>query len=276
MKKFASLCLISAVTLTGSVRADALKLAEAPAPAPIAGNVGTALKDNVNVRARADKNSEVLTQLKKGDTIEIRERKGEWLRIGLPESGKCYVAAKFLKDGEITGDAVNVRCGPGTNFREVGKLNKGERVTVVKTEGEWSQIKPTPHCSGWVAAELIEISAPTPVPAPLQTSEAPLPALTPMPVSAAVALAESSDEVHIQYVVKDGYLAVVKEPQAPAPFVLMTQNIMGREYVIAYLETTQTNLSRYEGRHVRVVGNQRWKKGDRYPVIAIERCEPVL
>ena len=44
---------------------------------------------------------------------------------------------------------------------------------------------------------------------------------------------------------------------------------------IAYLETSETNLKRFEGKHVRIVGTQRWRKGERYPVIAIERVDMV-
>ena len=50
---------------------------------------------------------------------------------------------------------------------------------------------------------------------------------------------------------------------------------MGREYIIAYLDAPQTSLARFEGKHVRVLGNQHWKRSDRYPVITVERCEIV-
>jgi N-acetylmuramoyl-L-alanine amidase len=278
MKKFVVYSLISVTIAAGNVRADSLKLAEAPvaSPALTTGN-GKVLKDNVNIRARADKNAEVIAQLKKGDTVEVLDRKGEWLRITAPATAKCYVSSKFIKDGVITGDAINVRCGPGTNFRDIGKLSKGDKVAVVETKGEWSQIQPTANCSGWVAAELIEVSVPTPPPAPIQTSDV-APATVPLsaPIEPAPVAAANSDDVIIQYVVKDGYLQIVKEPNAPGQYVLMTESVMGREYIIAYLESSHSNLSRHAGRHVRVMGNQKWKRDERYPVITIERCEPVL
>ena len=89
-------------------------------------------------------------------------------------------------------------------------------------------------------------------------------------------MADKSDDIIVQYVVKDGYLAVVKEANAPGQYALMTENIMGREYIIAYLESSQTNLSRFDGKHVRVMGNSRWKRNERYPVITIERCDLAL
>lgn len=280
MKKFVLLSMVSValVLSAGSgcnCSADSMRVAEDLTPPTITGGKGTVLKDNVNVRARADKNSEVIAQLKKGDIVDVRERKGEWLRIAAPSSAKCFVASKFIKDGEITADSINARCGAGTSFHEIGKLSKGEKVQVVGTKNDWTQIKPTTHCTGWVAAELIDVAAPTPIPAaPIQTSEAPLlaPIVTPTPVQ----VTDNVEEVHIQYVVKDGYLAVVKEASAPGAYALMTEDVMGRQYIIAYLSTTQTNLSRFEGKHVRILGNQRWKRSDRYPVITVDRCEIVL
>ena len=285
MKKYTVLSLISAGLIAGSLgRADSMKIAEAP-PAPASAAVltsgtGKVLKENVNVRIRPDKNAEVLVQLKKGDAVEVKERKGEWLCILAPAHAKCFVSAKLLKAGVATSDAINVRGGPSLNFKDVGKLSKGEKVEVLETKGEWSQIKPTHNCVGWVAADLVEILPPTPAPAPIQTIEntpptvpAPVVAPVPAPVPVPLKVADPADEVHIQFVISDGYLAVVKEANAPGAYTLMTENIMGREYINAYLDSPQVNLSRFEGKHVRVVGNQRWKRSDRYPVIAVERCE---
>ena len=75
--------------------------------------------------------------------------------------------------------------------------------------------------------------------------------------------------------VKDGYLHAATEPDAPASYELRTPEVDRLSFRIAYLETPETNLKKYEGKHVRVVGNQRWRKGDRYPVISIERLDIV-
>ena len=92
MKKFVLLCAIS-LAVAGSTRADMGLVAQAPV---ITSGHGTVTKDKVNVRARADKNAEVVAQLAKGDSVEVLDRKGDWLKITLPASAKCYVASKFL------------------------------------------------------------------------------------------------------------------------------------------------------------------------------------
>ncbi|HUK81007.1 MAG TPA: SH3 domain-containing protein [Verrucomicrobiae bacterium] len=273
MKRFTSLCVLSAALLTAdAVRADSLA---APTPSPLsAGSHGTVLKDKVNVRARGNKTAEIVAQLNKGDSVDIVEHKGEWLRIVLPAGANCYVSTKFVKGGVATSDNVNIRCGPSTNYKEVGKLAKGEAVEVVKLQGDWVAIKPTAHCTGWVAAELVEIAAAAPpTPAPITTSEVVTP---PVSLPAAPMQPAEQDEVHVRYVVRDGIFQAVKDTaNAPAPYELLTEEVDTRQYRTAYLETTDKNLARYEGKHVRVRGNETWRRSQRYPVIAVERIDMV-
>jgi SH3-like domain-containing protein len=270
MKKFILSCAIS-FGIAGLAVADVGLVAQAPV---ITSGHATVTKDKVNVRSRADKNSEVVAQLSKGEGVEVLDRKGEWLKIALPASAKCYVAAKFIQDGAATADAVNVRCGPGTNYKDVGKLNKGEKVQVIEAKGEWTQIRPTAHCSGWVATEFVEFAVPTPTPAPIQTTEVVTPPVS-LPAAVTAPLKPAEPEIETHYVVKDGYVHSVKDTTAPAPYALRTETIAGRDYIVAYLEAPQTNLGRYEGKHVRVLGNQRWSRAERYPVIAVERIDMV-
>ncbi|RKY13259.1 MAG: hypothetical protein DRP82_05650 [Planctomycetota bacterium] len=49
---------------------------------------------------------------------------------------------RFPAKAYMTGDRVNVRCGPGTNYRSLTKLNKGDRIVVMGKKGEWFAIKP--------------------------------------------------------------------------------------------------------------------------------------
>ncbi|RKY14997.1 MAG: hypothetical protein DRP63_07600 [Planctomycetota bacterium] len=49
---------------------------------------------------------------------------------------------KFPAKAYMIGDRVNVRCGPGTNYRSLTKLNKGDEITVMGKKGEWFAIKP--------------------------------------------------------------------------------------------------------------------------------------
>jgi len=293
MKKCISYCVISLVAVAALA---------VPVPSVLKGN-------NVNVRARPSRTAELILQLNKGDKVTVLEtqtvieggKTQQWSRITLPAAAKCYVQSKLIADGKATGDNVNIRCGPGTNFKDVGKLAKGQQVEVVKVIGEWTQIKPTPGCSGWVASEYLEaaplvapVIVPELKPAPLVAPKAPEVASAPVaaPVKEApppaptpqVALPQpappSEPETLSYYVVRDGIFQTV-QPDAksgekpPAPYELMTPMFERRQHRIAYLELNIKELEKFEGKHVRILGNLRWRRGDRYPVIAVDRMEPV-
>jgi hypothetical protein len=284
MKKSANFWVISlCIALLAGVGAHADSLAPVASPS-IGAGPGKVLKDKSNIRARPAINAEVVVQVNKGDTVEVLERKSadgrEWLQILLPETAECYVSSKFVRDGAVIGDNVNVRCGPGASYKDVGKISKGESVTVVGTKGEWTQIKPTSHCTGWISAGLVEMAQqPIAPPATPPMSRMPEivtpPVALPPPASGPVKQTEPA-EMKTQYVVKDGILNEVRRETNPlASYELRTEEIGGRDYRIAYLDTTESNLARYEGKHVRVMGNERWTKGERYPVIVVERVEMV-
>lgn len=288
MKKFTSSCIFSlalSLAVTLAPADTGANLAATTAPAPTAGATGTVRGDRCNVRSRPSTTAEVICQLHKGAVVEIRETKltneggqpREWLRIGLPETAKCYVSAKLVADGVVTSDAVNVRCGPGTNYREVGQLAKGETVSVVATSGAWTQIKPTTHCSGWISADLVEVAVAAPVAEPVLAGPAPEPfAPAPAPLAEPEIKVISTDpDVHVQYVIKRGVIKPVAEPDAPAPYQLLTPEVERRAHRMCFLETKSINLERYLNRPVRVGGMERWQRGDRYPVLTIDRVDIV-
>lgn len=272
--------------IVSTVRADsgaAVPVAAVPAAET---DRGTVKGQRSNVRSRPSLSSEVISQLHKGESVDVlehktvteREKSMDWLRISLPASAKCFVSAKHLADGAANVENLNVRCGPGSNYRDIGKLSKGTKVEVVEKKGEWAQIRPTPECSGWIAAELVDVEAAPRAPAPsANTSDIVTPpvAVSSTPSAPAVSVVNADPDIMVTYVVKDGYVGAVNEPNAPAAFELRTTEVDRLSFRMAYLETSDTNLKRFEGKHVRVVGTQRWRKGERYPVLAIERIDRV-
>jgi len=64
----------------------------------------------------------------------------------------------FAKEQEarVTANSLNVRSGPGTDNPAVESVKKGELVTIVSTEGDWSQIRLEDGTLGWVATKYLE------------------------------------------------------------------------------------------------------------------------
>lgn len=60
------------------------------------------------------------------------------------------------KNGIITGDGLNIRSGPGTNYASVGTLNTGDRVVIVNTttvgDTTWGNI-----AQGWISMKFVDV-----------------------------------------------------------------------------------------------------------------------
>jgi uncharacterized protein YgiM (DUF1202 family) len=59
---------------------------------------------------------------------------------------------------EITGNDVNIRSGPGTNYYRCGKLNSGDRVEVVSSQFGWSRIAPPVGCFSWISMQYVSVN----------------------------------------------------------------------------------------------------------------------
>lgn len=58
---------------------------------------------------------------------------------------------------EVTGDSVNIRSGPGTNYYRCGNLNKGDKVKVVGSQFGWSRIVPPAGSFSWISKQYVSI-----------------------------------------------------------------------------------------------------------------------
>ena len=63
---------------------------------------------------------------------------------------------------EITGDRVNVRSGPGTNFYDCSKLNEGDKVKVIGKQFSWARIVPPAGSFSWISMQFVSIDTDNP------------------------------------------------------------------------------------------------------------------
>ncbi len=56
---------------------------------------------------------------------------------------------------EITGDDVNIRPGPGTQYYVCGKLNKADRVKILSARFSWSCIVPPKGSFSWISTQYV-------------------------------------------------------------------------------------------------------------------------
>lgn len=103
----------------------------------------------LNVRTGPGTDYPIVGELKKGQTVTKVGSTGSWSII-LLGGKRLYAHSAYLRpEGEIpTGDKtmyatgrVNVRSGPGTGYKVLTTLDKGDPVQVIGTVGKWTIIK---------------------------------------------------------------------------------------------------------------------------------------
>jgi hypothetical protein len=67
-------------------------------------------------------------------------------------------AEQFPYKAQITGNNVNVRSGPGTNYYRCSKLKDGDIVTVVAEQFNWSRIMPLEDSFCWISKQYIKVN----------------------------------------------------------------------------------------------------------------------
>jgi uncharacterized protein YgiM (DUF1202 family) len=139
-------------------------------------------KDRVNVRGQATQKSEVVTQLKKGETVTVLEeietkkpKKGEpakWAKILLPANTPVWVYAPYveLANKTVNIKRLNIRAGPGENFSVLGRLERGAPIKEIRVVENWMEIESPTNAYAFVATELLEKQAPPQTPTLAQTA----------------------------------------------------------------------------------------------------------
>ncbi|MFC7060739.1 N-acetylmuramoyl-L-alanine amidase [Halobacillus seohaensis] len=123
----------------------------------------------LNVRSKATTNSSILKQLRQGSSFEYLEKKQGWYKIKLNSSKTGWVAgwlvskenssvSKPSSQSEIVlqYNATNLRSGPSTNHKVLGRANKGDQFNVISKKGEWYEISynsKTAYVAGWIVEE---------------------------------------------------------------------------------------------------------------------------
>ncbi len=126
----------------------------------------------LNVRSGAGTNYPRIGGLSKGQTVQVYEATGGWLKIAYG-SGYGWISQKYTdykasepsqpeqpeqpatSQGVITADSLNVRKGPGTSYESIGYLHKGDQVTILGESNGWYKIDYNGQ-EAWVSGKYVE------------------------------------------------------------------------------------------------------------------------
>lgn len=152
---------------------------------------GTRLKvigDRVNLRSQSGggHTAEVVSQVNTGDELVARSGlDGAWVEVEAPATASVWVYEELVKDGVVAATKVRVRGGPDVGWQPVGRVTKGDRLTVRGRKGDWLEIAPPPGTSLWISRDYVEpvVAKPPPRPVPKPVPKPPVkPVPPPKPV----------------------------------------------------------------------------------------------
>lgn len=243
--------------------------------------------DQVNLRARPDPESEVVGQLDAGTALVARSIRDDWVEVAAPDFVDGWAHAEFVEAGVVRAARLNVRSGPGVNYREIGFLLRGEAVTVRGTFGEWLKIAPPANATVWVHRQFVQAPPPPKPPAPPKPvrSQEPGPAVrvppvppppdpsaaitAPPPPPADLKLADAPDQGRT--VQREGIVRTARGwfSRTPSRFQLVSETD-GPPAPICYLRGDSEQLASFRDRHLRVLGREYLVEGNPLPVVVVD------
>ena len=237
-----------------------------PGPAEVAANI--------NARGQAGLKGEVVSHLKKGETVTVLEQinldkhkinePAQWAKIALPSSTHVWVKSSYVDAASKTVSAkkLNMRGGPGENYSVLGVIERGTTVNEITTKGDWMQIDPPGNSYAFVAAMYLKQEAPAPAPTPV-----------PEPQPMATGSAEQAPPVRI--VSHEGVVRHVGSVVAPTKYELYDP-ATGVNINYLYTTSPSLDLSRYVNMRIIVTGEEgldaRWKDT---PLINIQSIQVI-
>lgn len=114
--------------------------------------------NTLNMRSGPGTQHEVMWELKKGYPMQVVRRQGQWLQIKDFEGDSGWVFRSLTSRTPhhiVKRPTANVRSGPGTGYRIVGKASYGEVVGTREKRGRWVKVERTGAPSGWIAKSLL-------------------------------------------------------------------------------------------------------------------------
>ncbi len=206
-----------------------------PKAPPIVKRTGRISSNNVNLRERPSVYSDVLTRLQSGDPVAILEEitlkepdvgePDKWLRILLPSSVPVWIHAAYVDPATKTTTAkfLRLRSGPGENYRTLGSVPLGTKVTALESRGDWLKVETPADTFGFVAASLVTPDTEAPAvdvaltKPPSEPTTEPLAEPTPAPVVDTTELAPppTAPEPKAPPIPETSETTVVPSPVAP-------------------------------------------------------------
>jgi len=262
--------------------------------------------DRVNLRSKPSLETAVVGEVKQGDELRAKALGQEWVEIVPPASVDLWAYRDFVSGGVVQTKKLNVRAGPGMNFKVVGTLVRGDVVKGRGDFGDWLKIAPPASCSVWISRKYVETARPPAAPrgpvrrvptrrrvsVPRHKVNTKKERAMPVPVPiAATDPSTSQANVTFQSRLPSDWELIPLEGQGkrverkgeirrstfalgkPTHYRLMSQDDGARK-VLCYIKGNSEQLNDWLGVFMIVKGREYWLQGQDYPVLLVDQIIP--
>lgn len=115
-------------------------------------------RDEINMRTGAGTRHESLWLLSRGYPLQVIGKRGKWVKVRDFESDEGWVYRPLTSARPhhvVKASIANVRSGPSTRTRVVGKLAYGEVVRTLEKRSGWVRVRHESGVKGWIARRLL-------------------------------------------------------------------------------------------------------------------------
>lgn len=113
------------------------------APAAPATRTMYVVPGGLHVRAGRGTNHRSLGILRQGQAVQVSTIVNGWAQVHAPIQGYSsaqYLAPSAVRRMTVTANSLHIRSGPGTQYRSIGALKKGQVVEVESVSGGWAKL----------------------------------------------------------------------------------------------------------------------------------------
>jgi uncharacterized protein YgiM (DUF1202 family) len=127
-------------------------------PTALAQQMVSVARPEINMRSGAGTNHEALWRLNRGYPLKVAGRQGDWLKVSDFEGDEGWVYRPLTGKTPhfvVKSTTANIRSGPGTKHRVVGKAQYGEVLRTLERRAKWAKIRTAAGLTGWVSRSLL-------------------------------------------------------------------------------------------------------------------------
>lgn len=113
--------------------------------------------NTVNMRSGPSTNDPVLWELAQGFPLQVVERQDGWVKVRDFENDEGWVSAPLVGKSRhhiVKSSSANIRSGPSTRNKIVGKASYGDVLRTIKVQGDWAEVQHG-RTKGWISQSLL-------------------------------------------------------------------------------------------------------------------------